>query len=248
MRDIDYDHDRNLHTTLGARVALKKLFSGKVPKSLLDVGCGRGTWLRAALEAGVDDIFGVDGVAIPESALLFPSKYFGRQDLSEQIDLGRTFEIVLCLEVAEHLPEDHAPQLISTLVSHSDLIVFSAAAPGQRGQHHVNCQWPEYWQHHFNARGFVCEDRFRWEIWNLSQIEPWYRQNVFTARFAPSVAGAEPKIPAVIHPDMLRLDLEHEGTRLVTEIEAGMKPVSWYFSLLPKAGTAKLARGMRPRG
>ena len=68
----------------------------------------------------------------------------------------------------------------------------------------MNCQWPEYWQLLFNARGYVCDDAFRWEIRNIQEIEPWYRQNIFIAKLSPKLAGHEPRIRAVVNPDMFR--------------------------------------------
>src|ERR1700730_14205979 len=101
--EVNYIHDGKVHTVSGATAILEKLFQGSLPKSLLDVGCGTGTWLRAALDLGVVEIYGVDGVPIGQEALLFPQQLFQVQDLSCPFDLGRKFDLVLCLEVAEHL-------------------------------------------------------------------------------------------------------------------------------------------------
>ena len=235
---IDYDHSRNLHTVEGARAALPKFFPDAMPASLLDIGCGRGTWLRAATECGVTDIFGVDGVEIPREQLLFPPERFICRDLARPLDLGRRFEAVFCLEVAEHLQPAASSTLIDTLTSHADTIVFSAACPWQPGQYHVNCQWPEYWQQLFNSRGFVCEDSLRWRVWSLQQIEPWYRQNVFLARRFPDRAGSERRIPPVVHPDLMGPSPEDR----IRQVEQGCMPAGWYFSVVASGISAKLRR------
>jgi SAM-dependent methyltransferase len=246
---IDYDHERNQHSIVGARTALERFFMNLLPRSILDVGCGKGTWLRAALDLGVQEIYGIDGVLIDDDALLVPRQCCQLNDLSQTVDLGRKFDLVLCLEVAEHLPANAAPGLIATLVAHSDLILFSAAAPGQRGQHHVNCQWPSYWQNLFNAQGYACDDGFRWDLWAIQAVEPWYRQNIFVARRASATAGREARINPVIHPEMLRLealDLFSEiETKCVEQIEAGSKSLSWYAWLFPRAVYAKVRRRVR---
>ncbi|HMC28421.1 MAG TPA: class I SAM-dependent methyltransferase [Verrucomicrobiae bacterium] len=201
---IDYDHSANLHTIDGPRAALPKLFPFGLPESILDVGCGTGTWLRAAIDSGISDVIGIDGVEIPPDQLLFPPGKFHCRDLGAPVDLGRRFELVICLEVAEHLEQGSGRILIRTLTQHADVILFSAACPGQFGQHHVNCQWPEYWQALFNSEGYACDDSPRWTIWDDSMIEGWYRQNIFMARRDPD-AGREPRIKSIIHPEMRRI-------------------------------------------
>src|SRR5258705_2503097 len=153
---IEYAHNRNPHTVAGASAALPHIFHDWRPRRMFDVGWGPGTWLKAALDFGIFDVFGIDGVDVPEKQFLVPPSRRKIQDFTKSWNLGRRFEVVLCMEVAEHLPKLHASTLIDTLVIHSDYVVFSAACPGQGGQHHVNCQWPAYWQSLFNRRGFAC--------------------------------------------------------------------------------------------
>jgi SAM-dependent methyltransferase len=180
---IDYDHAASLHTLQGAAAALSTIFgSCAAPKSLLDVGCGTGTWLRAALDLGAFDVLGIDGIAVPEQQLHVTRTAIELCDLSNPFDLGRRFDVALCLEVAEHLPESSSAGLISSIAAHSDAILFSAACPGQPGQHHVNCQWPSYWQALFNGEGYVCDDSVRWQIWDDKRIEPWYERRAHRLR------------------------------------------------------------------
>jgi hypothetical protein len=223
ISQIDYDHSRNPHTLRGAEAALSQIFSRERPNSLLDVGCGTGTWMKAAMDSGVSDSLGIDGADLPADQLHVPKELIRHHDLSLPWNLDRNFEAVLCLEVAEHLDVSSAKTLIDALVRHGEMIYFSAACPGQNGQHHVNCQWPVYWQQLFNDRGYVCEDTLRWQIWDDERIEPWYRQNLFLARYAPREAGYETRIKGVVHPEMLwgplrtinvlREEIEHPGPK-----------------------------------
>jgi hypothetical protein len=249
---IDYDHSLNLHTLEGPRAAFPEIFRDGILHSLVDVGCGTGTWLKAAIEAGVKELMGVDGVAIPPGQLLVPSDCFQVRDFTSAWDLGRRFDAVLCLEVAEHLDQRHAGTLVDALTRHSDMIVFSAACPGQPGQHHVNCQWPAYWQQLFNDRGYVCSDDVRWRIWEIEPIEPWYKQNIFIARHAPQEAGKEPRIPPVIHPKMVPWFQDAAAAEAfgehVQQIEGGRMRLSWYLTApfwVIGAVCAKLKRKLR---
>jgi SAM-dependent methyltransferase len=202
---IEYDHARNVHSVLGPEKAMPIVFqyTGN-PRSIIDVGCGMGTWLRAAILAGVSDVLGVDGVPMQSHQLLIPEALFLCRSLNEPVDVGRRFDCAICLEVGEHLDEEHTEVLMDSLVRHADTIVFSAACPGQVGQHHVNCQWPEWWQSRFNARGYACDDSVRRVLWGVREVEPWYRQNMFVARKDSDLAGREPRLNAVLHPEMLQ--------------------------------------------
>jgi hypothetical protein len=110
------------------------------------------------MDLGALDVLGIDGIAVPEQQLHVTRTAIELCDLSNRFDLGRRFDVALCLEVAEHLPESSSAGLISSIAAHSDAILFSAACPGQPGQHHVNYQWPSYWQALFNGEGYVCDD------------------------------------------------------------------------------------------
>ncbi len=148
------------------------------PQSVVDVGCGIGTWLAAFREHQIEDLLGVDGNYINESMLLIPREQFLSHDLTSRFDPKRKFDLALSVEVAEHLPERSAGDLIDQLTSMSDAVVFSAAIPGQGGIQHVNEQWPDYWVELFRERGYVLVDCLRSRIWDNENIAPHYRQNL----------------------------------------------------------------------
>jgi SAM-dependent methyltransferase len=145
--------------------------------SVLDVGCGRGAWLEAWAARGVSDFFGVDGPYVDEGRLLVPRASFAHHDVSQPFDLGRRFDLVQCLEVAEHIHEERSRALLENLARHGSVILFSAATPGQGGEHHVNEQPLEVWADRFHALGFGCYDVIRSQLRERREIEPWYRYN-----------------------------------------------------------------------
>ncbi len=163
-----------------AKIVLDRLkpVLGEV-RAALDVGCGAGGWLRSLGEAFPDaGLFGVDHPDVPAQQMFIDPANFSGRDLSEPFDLGRTFDIVLSLEVAEHVNPDRAEVFIDNLARHGDRIVFSAATPRQGGTGHVNEQWPSYWAEKFAARGYNRRDVIRPLIWDEDRVASWYKQNM----------------------------------------------------------------------
>lgn len=145
--------------------------------SVLDVGCGQGAWLSVWKQLGVSTALGIDGAYVDKSRLLCSPEFFLERDLSRPFDLGRRFELVQSLEVAEHLPASCAATFVESLVRHSDFVLFSAAPKGQGGDNHVNEQDYDYWRRIFAEHDYTPIDFLRPKILSDSQIEPWYRYN-----------------------------------------------------------------------
>jgi SAM-dependent methyltransferase len=148
------------------------------PASVVDVGCGTGVWLNVFRDNGVKELLGIDHLTESE-VLEIPKSEFLDFDLRLPLKLDRRFDLVVSLEVAEHLPKESAEMFVDSLVALGEVILFSAAIPYQQGFHHFNEQWPEYWAEIFASKDFVPVDCIRAEIWNNDDVEPWYRQNIF---------------------------------------------------------------------
>ena len=138
--------------------------------------------LKAFQEAGASVIRGVDGSWVNKDLLMIPSECFTQSDLS-QPDLPdkipeKHFDLTVSTEVAEHLEQQYADTFMDNLAAFSDVILFSAAIPGQGGTHHVNEQWPSYWIAKFRARGFVPVDCIRSRLWHNEDVHSWYKQNL----------------------------------------------------------------------
>ena len=147
--------------------------------SVVDVGCGRGTWLSIWMELGVADVVGLDGDYVDRGKLAIPAEAFRVADLSREWAVGRRFDLAQSLEVAEHLPESAAQSMVRQLCGLADVVLFSAARPGQGGEMHVNEQEPEYWAALFAENGFAMFDWLRPALAKDRQVEPWYRYNSF---------------------------------------------------------------------
>lgn len=146
--------------------------------SVLDVGCGVGAWLSVWKRNGCQ-ITGLDGEYVEKSMLLIDAEEFRSQDLAQPFDLGKRFDLTQSLEVAEHLPAAAAAQFVNSLCSSSDIVFFSAAAPGQGGENHINEQPYEYWQALFEQNSYQMYDPVRDRIADKKSVMPWYRYNTF---------------------------------------------------------------------
>jgi SAM-dependent methyltransferase len=183
------------------------------PGSVVDFGCGVGTWLATFARHGVADYLGVDGEWVSPEMLEIPRERFVPARLDRPFELGRRFDLAVSLEVAEHLPESAASAFVRSVAEHAPCVLFSAAVPHQGGLHHLNEQWPEYWVELFAEYGHLVVDAIRPRIWTTPGVAFWYRQNTFLyAR--PEVLAAHPllatarahtneKMLSVVHPRLL---------------------------------------------
>jgi SAM-dependent methyltransferase len=147
------------------------------PKSVIDLGCGMGSWLSVWQQRGCE-VRGVDGPWIDRTMLAIPDARFVVHDFSRPYEAGETYDLAMSLEAAEHLSEKAGASLVEALTSSAPAVLFSAAVPGQAGKNHVNCQWPAYWSRLFAMRGYAVIDVLRTMIWEDSRVDWWYRQNI----------------------------------------------------------------------
>jgi hypothetical protein len=190
------------------------------PASVIDVGCGVGYWLSVWQQLGVKDIRGVEGPYVTPDLLKVDKALVQFQDLKQPLNIQRKFDLAMSLEVAEHLPDTHARQFVQTLTSMSDVVLFSAAVPGQEGTYHINEQMPEYWAAFFQELGFVPVDFIRPQVWGEDEVvEWWYQQNILLyirrERLADFPALSEayrntrPRFLFRLHPWLYNYKLQH---------------------------------------
>ncbi len=127
------------------------------PASLADLGCGCGVYSHLFKKNGVR-VLSIDGV-IPPQEHSFPVEIIIR-DLTLPFENNwGAFDMGLCLEVAEHIPEEFAEVFLKNLTAFSDRLVISAAPPDQGGHHHVNEQPRRYWAGKMAGLGFAYNRR-----------------------------------------------------------------------------------------
>jgi hypothetical protein len=111
---------------------------------IIDVGCGPAIYVKALRDAG-HDVIGIDPDPRCPEIVRSIFDHTGRYDLA------------LCLEVAEHIDESLADDVVKKLTEFAPTIIFSAALPNQGGHGHINCQPKEYWEMKFGKMNYVVD-------------------------------------------------------------------------------------------
>ena len=243
MKDnIKYVHQEIVHNFKAANEVVPFVLQLLRPESIVDVGCGIGTWLKIFEDNGISDVLGIDGSYVDKSLLKIDKDKFVDYDLEKFYDSDKKFDLAISLEVAEHLSIDSADIFVKTLTNLSETIIFSAAIINQGGQNHINEQEPKYWIAIFEKEGYKLFDVLRPVFWDNQKVDSWYRQNMllFTKNLIlnekldslESFGGKH-----LVHPILSfgkDNSLKYYKNQL-ERIEAGNKDVRYYFKLLVKA-------------
>ena len=160
------------------------------PRSAMDLGCGCGYYLAGLAEAGVKDITGVefmlDHIRPHAPALVIDHLRHG--DLNKPIDIRRTFDMVISLEVAEHLLPESGPTYVNNIVRHArDIVLFSASDNPAAGTGHINARPIEYWLDLMSGSGFVKSETLTEEVRNLYRIVGGRIRNQYLRHMSRSV-------------------------------------------------------------
>ena len=180
---VPYEHDEVYFNSVAPRIIAAKLYPILRPRSVVDVGCGLGTFLFAFKESGAETVQGYDGNWVNRDLLL---KYISLSEF-HAVDLQADFatdnvkfDLVISLEVAEHLRPESADRFIKNLVSLGDVLLFSAATPATWfDSSHLNNQWPDYWKDKFASHGYFMHDVVRHIFLDHEDVCIWYRMNMF---------------------------------------------------------------------
>jgi hypothetical protein len=140
------------------------------PKSLIDVGCAVGDLLKEFDKRKIM-CYGIEGSENVVPYLMVDKGKVFIKDLRVPLNLGLSFDLAICLEVAEHIDAECADQFVENLIGLSRRILISAAPPGQGGHGHVNCQPYNYWVYKFVKHGYLHIQSIDRRI--KEALEPW---------------------------------------------------------------------------
>lgn len=202
--------ERKAKTVYAAELMLTMLIEHHQINSMIDFGCGVGTWLDVAGKLGIKERRGYEG---EWAKSLFTNRDLDVrfQNLEEPVKVEEKFDLCISLEVAEHLSPAAGYALVRSMCSASSLVMFGAAVPGQGGVGHVNEQPQSYWSGIFKEFGFSPVDFMRPKIWDDPKIPFWYRQNtlLYTSdeRLKVKLSNLSSPLIDVIHPKAYNLAL-----------------------------------------
>ena len=158
---------------------------------VIDVGCGPGLYTKAIAAAlgASGAVIGVDpdpmvkrvecdnGWQIGET----PSYNIVQETLEDRSGLHNAYDLALCLEVAEHISIMDITAFVQRLCTLAPILIFSAAAPGQGGDGHINCREKPYWRELFQRYGFQEDPDKTRQLVTFMAGGPhmgWFTQNV----------------------------------------------------------------------
>lgn len=141
--------------------------------TVVDIGCGDGSYTKGFIEKGIDCI-GYDGNPLtPE----LTGGLCGIKDFSQKVNIGK-FDLVLSLEVGEHIPLEYEQVFIDNICrSSKKWICLSWGIPGQPGYGHVNCKSNEYVISEMTKRGFIFDKKRSNKLRDKS-IFDWFKNSI----------------------------------------------------------------------
>lgn len=199
------------------------------PRSVIDIGCGVGTWCAAFEANGVPLVQGLDGPWVDRSKLQIRPDRFVEFDFATapkpyqpKLAAG-TFDLVVSFEVLEHIDAAHARDVVAMMTRLGDIVVCGVAIPLQGGKHHVNEQWPDYWRALFAEQGFEAFDALRPLMAHFDNVDSAYVQNTILYVKSPMDDALRTRLNAAV-------------------LDALKRPASWVHPVLFTKTKKKLER------
>lgn len=146
----------------------------------IDIGSGQGFLVDALLSKGID----VYGIEVSSDCLEFASpQATERTSIANALwaSVNVLFDLVCCVEVAEHIEPHNSPTLVNQLCRMAkDKIYFTAASPFQPGHGHINCRPATDWVWYFHQNGWRLDIEATIDIrtrLGTQGVAPWISMN-----------------------------------------------------------------------
>lgn len=155
-------------------LAILKYFKNLNYKTFLDIGCGPGGMLDAALDLGYK-VQGVDGDFVvkrnnPDIVLI-------HDYITGPLILDEIYDLVWTCEFVEHVEEQYVENYMKTIQS-GKTVCMTFAPPKKKGYHHVNLKPESYWIEVFQNYGFSFNKDLTEELRLVSSMDrEFFRKN-----------------------------------------------------------------------
>lgn len=133
------------------------------PQTVLDAGCAMGYLVAALRDRGVE-AYGIDISEYAVSKVREDVRPFCRVgSLTEEFpaDLPQRYDLIVTIEVLEHLYAEDGKKAIANLCKCADTVLFSSTPDDFEERTHVNVQQREYWARLFFEQGFTDDINYR---------------------------------------------------------------------------------------
>ncbi len=133
-----------------------EIISRYSPKSVLGIGCAWGYLVSALRERGVE-AYGIDVSEFAISKVPEEHKeFFNAQSAADDLPahFPKRYDMVISIEVIEHIYEEVALKVIAKMCEYSDTIILTSSSNDYTEKTHFNVQQPEYWVKKFAEHGF----------------------------------------------------------------------------------------------
>jgi len=129
----------------------KYIFDFYGPQYVMDIGCAFG-YLVGQLRARGIEAWGIDTSEYALSRAAGIVRPF--LSLASGVDpLPRRYDLITCIEVAEHMPPEDALAMVENICAHADSILFSSTPDDTEPEVHINVQPADYWTAAFAKHG-----------------------------------------------------------------------------------------------
>ncbi len=148
----------------------------KFVNSVADVGCGIGSYCKCLKEHGISIVHGYEGTADIRKIAAYDDIMV--VDLTKCRQVGTGYDLVLCLEVGEHIPKKYEQIFIDNLCKYvnGDLIL-SWGVPGQGGAGHFNEQPNEYIMNEFDRREMIFDRDTSMKLRDAASLK-WFKNTL----------------------------------------------------------------------
>jgi SAM-dependent methyltransferase len=143
-----------------------RIVADMAPRRVLDAGCALGFLVETLRDRSVD-AYGIDISSYAIDQVHPPVKPFCRVG-SITDDLGGDFDLIVSIEVAEHMPTRAAEEALANICAHTTDVLFSSSPFDYREPTHINVHPPDYW-----AEQFARHEFYRDVDYDATYILPW---------------------------------------------------------------------------